>query len=741
MSKEKMDIDKELEQIIEKYNLDRHYPAYRTSRRACDFLEKWVRRLAEGKEKILFLSMDEYALKLIDGWARAENINTLFVEALGELEKDTGRGYSDELQRTDKIFVVSYTRTIEILHWLWRHGFQAESVYDILENEQIYLQMEFYRFFTPIKTNPELELYENIELRSLDGSSMVLYEYYYQKQRLRHSARIKDIERITEKLFFLAICMRNFLEAKKILDMMKKTADYRQCWDEVQDLFIKVKHTLKMKTQSNVIIYWLDMLPYEEAEKMKYLQSKRNHSLYFHNAHTVTPYTNPVCKSMFCNIRQVDDLGYCEEHISVDNSILLRDIVNRGYQFCLISDYLKKMFVVEYSHCVGLTKEATSSEVFWNLVKQILYSEKKTVYLVHTLMELHAPMLSVRRDRFEKQYMMGERDKQIQELDEQLCFYDSLLGDLFYRIYMSDHGYGDIRKKVHIHFQVYHASWKRQETEKMFCLLDFNKIMRQLLRGQEIDDSMWERTFTPIQDVDYYNKRSLKEILQRKQGIDLCFLTAYKGIVTKEGLYVHFKTGDEIFCEESEEWPKVPLFLSEEEKSSAYICDLRKKAGGFPAALDSAPKFEYAKYTYRAYENIKSTIYAIAKLLNEKFSAYADGGVALRMGGEHSGQLYELLTEVNKKKIGGIIDKNKQCVCAKLGVPIFEPGERLPDTMQAILLSSKIYLEELKEEAKSLYGELEVIDIYQYWEQAGYYFSRDFWFGQDEDYEVGFPED
>ena len=40
---EKLDIDKELERIIEKYELDRHYPAYRVSRQASNFIRKWVR--------------------------------------------------------------------------------------------------------------------------------------------------------------------------------------------------------------------------------------------------------------------------------------------------------------------------------------------------------------------------------------------------------------------------------------------------------------------------------------------------------------------------------------------------------------------------------------------------------------------------------------------------------------------------------------------------------------------------
>ena len=43
MEMEKLDIDKELERIIEKYELDRHYPAYRVSRQASNFIRKWVR--------------------------------------------------------------------------------------------------------------------------------------------------------------------------------------------------------------------------------------------------------------------------------------------------------------------------------------------------------------------------------------------------------------------------------------------------------------------------------------------------------------------------------------------------------------------------------------------------------------------------------------------------------------------------------------------------------------------------
>ena len=73
--------------------------------------------------------------------------------------------------------------------------------------------MEFYRFIVPLKKSPELGLLSFWEEKSVDGSSLTLYEYYYQKQRLFHSKDEEDKTRIREKLFFLSICMRNFIEA------------------------------------------------------------------------------------------------------------------------------------------------------------------------------------------------------------------------------------------------------------------------------------------------------------------------------------------------------------------------------------------------------------------------------------------------------------------------------------------------------------------------------------------------
>lgn len=127
-----MDINRELEGLIEKYNIDRHYPAYRESRRACGYLCEWIRKLANEEGEFLFISMDEYVLWLINIWGgNASNISNLYIDNVKELE------IHEEEIKGKTLYVVAMTRTVEILHWLWRHGYHAESVYDILENEGI----------------------------------------------------------------------------------------------------------------------------------------------------------------------------------------------------------------------------------------------------------------------------------------------------------------------------------------------------------------------------------------------------------------------------------------------------------------------------------------------------------------------------------------------------------------------------------------------------------------------------
>lgn len=727
-----MDINREVDVLIEKYNIDRHYPAYRISRQACDYLRGWTQKLADDEGEFLFIGMDKWALELIKRWGAGDNIKILLIGNVNELVD-----HAEEL-KTKKLYVLSFTRTIEILHWLWRNHYTAESVYDILENVHIYPQMEFYRFFTPIKATKELDLFRWItDEGTSDGASIPLLEYYYQKRRLDYAIHESDIRRIHEKLFFLSICMRNFIEAEKILIRMKDSGEYKQFWDEVQELLSRIKEKLYLRQKKDIIIYWLDALPYESAKKLKYLNDMGEHSLCFHNAYTVTPWTVPTCKTMFCKLREIDDFGYRVNHINLDNSPVLRDIGVQGYEFNNLSPDFIEIFETQYTQKKEVRWSDTCSEVFWNLIDQILQSERKTVFLTQVGMEIHLPALSVRRERFD----MDHNEVQMEELDAQLQFYDAMLGNRFYRIFMSDHGYCEMAplNRVHILFQLYNAEWSKREIDKIFSLLDFDKILHQMLIGEEIEDSLWEREYAPVQDIDIYSETLLRMIMSGKGS--LANYTAYKGLVTEAYLYARFKVGEEILINRlaMDQDTAIVLYTDAANQNAELFKKLGEKVGEFPKELDEDSKFNYSKYLYKVYENVKNTVRKVSHLLNDKFAEYPDNSIALRMGGDHSYQIYTILTERARKKICGIIDRNTNCKCKDLGIPIVRGVKELPDTVEAVVLSSFTYLDELKEEAEQYYSSLNIIDIYEYLNGYGYKFESVFWHGTDSDWDVGFP--
>lgn len=731
-----MDIDRELEGLIEKYNIDRHYPAYRESRRACEYLRGWIQKLSDEKKEFVFITMDEQVLWLINVWGKkAPNISSLYITNVKELE------IHEEEIKEKKLYVVAMTRTVEILHWLWRHSYHAESVYDILENEGIYVQMEFYRFFYPIKDAEELDLYYRwVEDsgRSLDGLTITLLEYHYQKMRVEYATDERDRKRINEKLFFLAVCMRNFVEAERILNGMKNADGFGKFWDEVCVLFRSIKKELHTRRQEDIVVYWLDALAYKDGQKMDYLRERAVHSVYFHNAYTVTPWTNATCRTIFCRKLDVDDLGYREGHVGLDNSPLLQDIEAHGYDIHVLSGVLVKMFETE--NCdVTIRRSDACAEILWKMLEHMMRDEgKKTVFLPHILLEIHAPAYSVRKDRFDKKHISAP---QLDELDAQLRFYDGLLGDGVKRIYMSDHGYSWMNavNRPHILFQAYCQEWSGKETSKIFSLLDFDKILHQMMEGGEIEDSLWEGEFAVLQSVDIYNKEFLRDVFHRKAGVE--DYMAYKGLITKEKCYICFKSGEEVLVALSDMEKDMPIvFYADKSAHDRQECEkLRKIVGGFPKELDTDEKFKYSRYMYPVCENVKKTVVELMRLLNDKFAGYPDNSIVLRMGGNHSYHLYAMLSVENKKKICGIIDRNADCICSGVGLPVVSDVNELANRPKASVLSSYLNLEALKEEARQQYASLEVIDIYEYMREYGYDLNTNFWSGIDSDWNVGFP--
>ena len=118
--------------------------------------------------------------------------------------------------------------------------------------------------------------------------------------------------------------------------------------------------------------------------------------------------------------------------------------------------------------------------------------------------------------------------------------------------------------------------------------------------------------------------------------------------------------------------------------------------------------------------------------------------IALRMGGDHSAELYSRLPDEYKEKIVCFIDNNKDCLCKKFGIPIMTLEEAQEKNIKAIVLSSFKHLDMLRKESITYSNNIFIIDIYKELQKNGICCNDNFYMDiqmRDEDYDVGFPFD
>lgn len=572
--------------------------------------------------------------------------------------------------------------------------------------------------------------------------SDIMLEYIACCTDIANCKDVAELKRQHKRMFFLTIYMRDFLMAEELINEwedLKSQERISSAWKEIQNLLAQIKKAMEETQEDSIIWYWIDSLPEEEAKEMPYLQERAKHSVYFENAYTCTPFTTPTLESTLYGFRRVDDF-YNRENLPFNVPKILEE---HGYDFNIISrafPTVKESIVTE-----NIDNGMPCSMVFWDMLNEILLSKKKGLFLAHALVELHSPCFYLGMNNPEKNASTIRHTEARKIVERQLKFYDDLLKKDLVRIYMSDHGFQAMPlSRVHVHFQVYQSDWSPEHVKGMYSHLDFSKILNFLIRKEKIQADEVTRTFAPFQDVDFYNKNLIQEAIE-KQYAEWFLVISYKGIVTNNYSYVRYKTGQEYFLRKKgvkNIYHDTPMLESNTvEASDEELREARKLTGDFPAKIDNDEKFKYSKYLYKVYDNIVKTSRAAQKILNEYIASYPDKSLAIRSGGNHTLNLLLFLNGENKDKFSCIIDNNPKCFCKDFGIDIIDTEKPLPEGTKYILLSSKIYLDNLKKEANKLYPQYETIDIYDMLKQKGYDFHLDFFHGLKSDYDVDFPFD
>lgn len=743
-----MNINEKLDQLIFKYHVDEYYPHYRNMYRAKKVLKSVVLNIIENKQNALFIGDDRTGLDFIQNISRDyNNIHFCLYNRMDvtfhELETVGWKEYED-------IYLVSYYNTEYIERWLKQHNVEYKWIYDIFELKKIVLQNEFFAFGKS-DLLPLIPGYKHTDKKWAETIQCNLYC----EQSKSENSRDAQIRRIAlKKCLFLSLYMRNFINVQKYVELLSvEEKRYEMLWKEILDLLKEAKAVIEKRRQKDIVLFWLDALAYGDEKNMPYLKEMMEKSVVFENAISHTGYTHSEIRTLFLGKKEIDDRAYRTLKITRENSPIIQMLEEQGYHIKVSSGVFNDSFSFEYlSEQFFSDLYTPGSIMMWDMLSNMVGDERKTFYVVH-IMDTHDPYLGGGRwysDIYKTIYGWKEGQYSLvrQETDKLLAFYDRFKNENAYYIYMSDHGKDPAAKRHHALFNVYHRDLHPKKIKEIFSTLDFGVVLKQMIKEGRIKEREFVREYAEIIRADRYNFENIKKVLKREGPLTMYYFGA-KGIVDENYIYFHYKTGKE-WLQKRENIPLCnPLLFydcQEDVCDAALLPVYRDLAGTYPKDVIQDEKFKYSKYLYYLYDNLlkHNNVAACVEMINDLLKNYTENSVGIRMGGEHSVALYYILSEENKKKVWGFIDGNRACLCSQYHLPVIGVEDmKVLETIgiKAVLLSSYKNLDLLREESLKWPDNIDVLDIYAYFEKNGIKCKREFYevTGTDEDYDVGFP--
>lgn len=731
-----MNIEQEYGRIVDEFDVFACYPKLKKRKAAEDLIVDWFRSHMNC-HGILCIGTNQTDIKNVRHFAEQENVCCQYV-----LCKDSDFEQLEKIswEKIDCILTISLHGEAQISHYLCERRMTFESLYDYFCMNGLYLEDEYYRL--NIEDMPGS--LEKIVMEVFPGQegwrNNIIAELLCQKEKYINENDCQRKKLFLERQLVLAIYMKNFVLAGQIIQesekqQIKLEENYLRAWDQICRLLDRIRAELKNRQKEDIVVNWIDGLGYGDGTDMSYLQSQINNGVGFTNAFTVTPYTKPTWRTIFNEKKDVDDLGYKSIRINRESK-LVAYLQKKGYQIKIISGYMTDCDAeIRSNTCHGLYSPC--SEILWDMWRNLLIESDKMVVFCHLLAETHYPNLSTKMElgRLNDSYGKGR-----QEVDEQMQFYMSGLNDSATKIYMSDHGH---LQDFQVYCVVNSGNLNPMKVNGMFSLIDFHKLLEQIIEKKNICEDQLTREYVEVQNLDHYNPKAIKDTVIHKKRLERQ-LFGYRGIIDQKYVYVHYNIGKE-WLAKRDGMVYEPHLQSEADD----VCDksllpyYRSLVGQNPAGFYDDPKFRYCKYIYELYNNFTKQKNPCFALLNQIFEPYEDHSVAIRLGGPSSAEVYFWLTEQNRKKIYGFIDNYSKCVCSKIKetkIMSSKDAFKHPE-IKAVLLASYKNMAMLRKEAEQYPAGIDILNLYDYFEKHDCKMEHNFSdpYMDDDGYEVDFP--
>ena len=473
-----MDIDKELDEIIYKYDIDYCYPRYRQMKRAEELLRDFVNGLDEG-DKVAFIATalgegkEESVWRIRKILLKCGKSADFFVCYKNEqCEKYDEVYHFDELYRLkekeySKIALISYSGEEFVCHWLAENMPETSylSMYDYFASNGLVLDHEYYEYMPEDPLRPiEASVRVNTDDPFGYGYHMIdtiVFEFVNQRNKLKQTIDDDVKQLLVKRLFCLSLIMRDFSEAEKYFGKIGQSQGdnrWEKAWADIGELLQKIKSSMDKRNTHDILLLWIDDVSYERSKEMPFLWELTKRGIVFDNMISPIPETRPALNALLCAKRAIHS-SYRVSDIGSDNSPVFRLLEDKQYRFRAVCGH-GVWDKLDESHGSDrfYRQNSPASAHIWEALRQVLLGERPAFVMTH-IFDTHPPYSTVNiksndlRTGQNEGYTSSNYYAARKKADELLHFYSEYFGNTTY-ILMSDHGNEVTWPKQHVFFAI-----------------------------------------------------------------------------------------------------------------------------------------------------------------------------------------------------------------------------------------------------------------------------------------------
>lgn len=440
------------------------------------------------------------------------------------------------------------------------------------------------------------------------------YRTIYETRKKYQSLHGKERQNALKQLIKEYLLIKDFLNTFQYIDeYIENKFDnheiYQNLKSELIELLNKIKDHVNYRKHNDIIINWIDALPYMHLQDFNFLQSKAEKAVSFENMYTVNPWTTETMKTLLYGKYSIQDKLFLKDKFSINDAELLKMLNTNGYVFSYLG--MNKYAKLYDDKCIVLPelnfrKDNSSISRQWDALYLLCKVEKPLCLLIHTLSETHEPYVCGEIEPYQK-FTCTEADWSQKEciiqakisgqyIDKQFNFYDQFWGEQSIKIYMSDHGRitNSIMKESRIHtiFIVDYPDVEYKKIKGLTSLIDFYKIIECCL-SREKNFKYLEREYVFVEALDYYNFSWIQETLtnpkyNKYEGLQR------RGIITLKDRYCRFANGIEGYFKDDDK-----KNLINDSKYETRIKELRRLCSDEFIDINQYDKFKYSHMLYK----------------------------------------------------------------------------------------------------------------------------------------------